>query len=142
MIPQTFRPRRSLTTALVLSSVLVGASILGWVTLPADIQALFTWPQILTLVFFIAVMIAIMLGIGLSYVRVEAEGLRFRNGIRSYELPWAEVHGMRFTEHDPWAYLELADGVQRPLLGIQRTDRERAEADFAELVAAWRKAVA
>ncbi len=134
-----FRPRRSLLMACVLSAVLGAAAVGGWLVLPANIQALFTMPQLLTLAFFVLVMIALMMGVGLSYLRADAEGLRFRNGLRTHQLEWSQVRGLRFTEHDPWAYVECDNDVQRPMLGIQRTDRELAEADFASLVALWAK---
>ena len=140
MATLVFRPRRALLMASVLSGVLVAAALLGWVTLPANIQALFTVPQLLTLAFFVAVMIAIMMSVGLSYLKADASGLDFRNGLRRHHLDWEQVQGLRFTENDPWAYALLAEDVQRPLLGIQRTDREAAEADFERLVAAWRQA--
>lgn len=134
-----FRPRRSLLMAGVLSAVLVLASLVGWFAMPANVRELFTVPQVLTLGFFVLFMIGLMLSIGLSYLKADEAGLRFRNGLRTHELPWPEVRGFRFTEHDPWAYVLLDDDVQRPLLGIQRTDRELAEADFARLVQAWRE---
>ena len=133
-----FRPRRSLLMASVLSAVLALAALIGWVTLPPDIQVLFTVPQLLTLAFFALFMIGLMMSIGLSYLAVDDSGLRFRNGVRTHRVPWAEVRGFRFTEHDPWAYVLLDDELQRPLMGIQRTDRELAEADFAKLVHYWR----
>ncbi|MFZ0530019.1 MAG: PH domain-containing protein [Propionicimonas sp.] len=133
-----FRPRRALLTASALSTVLAVASVVCWLAIPAEYQALFTLPQLLTLAFFVLVMIAIMMSIGLSYLRVDDTGLTYRNGLPTRHLSWAEVRGFRFTEHDPWAYVLLADDLQRPLLGIQRTDRDRAEADFAEVVRTWR----
>ncbi len=135
-----FRPRRALATAVLLSAVLLGAAWLGWALLPAAIQVQFTGPQLLTLAFFVVVMVVFMMSLGLSYVRLEEDGLTFRNGLRTHRLPWAEVRGFRFTENDPWAYV-LLDGEpeQRPLLGLQRTDRARAEAGVAALAAAWRR---
>ena len=133
-----FRPRRALLMAGVLSGVLVVSSLVGWLAMPANIRELFTLPQVLTLAFFVLFMIALMMGIGLSYLRVDDAGLHFRNGVRTHHVPWGDVRGFRFTEHDPWAYVMLDDDAQRPLLGIQRTDRALAEADFTKLVAAWR----
>lgn len=138
MTPLVFRPRRSLLTASVLSVVLVAATIVGWVALPPEIQTQFTGPQLLTLGFFVLVMVGFMMSVGLSYVRADGAGLEFRNGLRTHRLLWAQVRGFRFTENDPWAYVLLdGDPEQRPLLGIQRTDRDRAEADAARLSTAW-----
>lgn len=135
---RVFRPRRSLQTAVVLSVVLLVVWVLGWWLLPASIRELFTWPQLLTLALFVAVMIGVMLAIGLSRITTDAQGMTFRNGIRTRRVEWAQIHGFRFGEDDPWPYLIFADEGQRPLLGIQRTDRSRAQADFQELVDLWR----
>ena len=135
------RPRRSLLTASVLSVVLLLAAGVGWVALPTGTRELFTPVQLLTLALFVLVMLGLMMSIGLSYVRADATGLTFRNGLRTHHLDWPEVAGFRFTENDPWAYV-LTDGDpdQRPLLGLQRTDHARADAAFAALEAVWRQA--
>lgn len=135
------RPRRALLTASILSGVLALASVLGWVAMPAETRALFTPPQLLTLAFFVLVMIGFMMTVGLSVVRANEAGLTFRNGLRTHRLEWAQVSGFRFTENDPWAYVLLdGDPDQRPLLGIQRTDHERAEAALAALRQLWERA--
>ena len=83
-MPPVLRPRTVLITGIVLSAVLVAASALGWMLLPAEIRVLFTVPQLLTLGLFVLVMIAIMIAVGLSTVRIEPDGLRIRNGVRSH----------------------------------------------------------
>lgn len=140
MTPLVFRPRRSLLTASALSAVLVGAAALGWLALPAEIQVQFTGLQLLTLAFFVLVMVGFMMSLGLSVVRADAAGLTFRNGLRTHRLAWDHVRGFRFAEDDPWAYV-LVDHEpgQRPLLGIQRTDRDRAEAAVDALRTAWQQ---
>lgn len=141
MTSLVIRPRRALLTASVLSAVLLVAAGAGWVAMPAATRDLFTPVQLLTLAFFVLVMLGFMMSIGLSTVRADATGLTFRNGLRTHHLDWPEVVGFRFTENDPWAYV-LTDGDpdQRPLLGLQRTDHLRADAAFAALEKAWRQA--
>lgn len=141
MSPLVVRPLRALVTASVLSAVLVVAAVVGWFATPVQTRDLFTAPQLLTLAFFILVMIGFMMSVGLCYVRADTEGLTFRNGLRTHHLDWPQVTGFRFTENDPWAYV-LTDGDpdQRPLLGLQRTDRERAVASFRALEEARREA--
>lgn len=136
-----FRPRRALWTAIALSAVLIVAAGLGWVLLPAEIQAQFTVPQLATLAFFVGVMVVFMMSLGLSYVRVENDQLVFRNGLRTHRLGWDQIRGFRFGENDPWAYvLTVGEPEQRALLGIQRTDAEHADADLVEIEQAWRTA--
>ncbi len=117
-----------------LSISLVAAALLGWVLTPAAVQAQFTLVQLVTLIFFLALMVAMALGIGLSYVRADAAGLRFRNGVKTHEVPWNEIKAFRYREGDPWPFVLVRTEVeQRPLLGIQRSDRNYAEQCVAEL---------
>ncbi|HSK34877.1 MAG TPA: PH domain-containing protein [Propionicimonas sp.] len=141
MAPLVLRPRRALLTASVLSAVLLAATVVGWVAMPVQTRDLFTPPQLLTLGFFVLVMIGFMMSVGLSVVRADDDGLTFRNGLRTHHLDWDQVAGFRFTENDPWAYVLTDDDPdQRPLLGLQRTDHERAEAALVALESAWRQA--
>lgn len=141
MAPLVLRPRRALLTASVLSAVLLAATVVGWVAMPVQTRDLFTPPQLLTLGFFVLVMIGFMMAVGLSVVRADDDGLTFRNGLRTHHLDWDQVAGFRFTENDPWAYVLTDDDPdQRPLLGLQRTDHERAEAALVALESAWRQA--
>ena len=132
--PVTFRPRASLRMGVSLSASLVGASLLGWVMTPEHIRAMFTPIQIGTLLFFLAIMIGIALALGLSYVRADGVGLRFRNGVWTYTVPWTEIKAFRYRDGDPWPSVVVRGVVeQRPLLGIQRSDRDLAEEHVAEL---------
>ncbi|MDQ7991652.1 MAG: PH domain-containing protein [Propionicimonas sp.] len=129
-----FRPRAALWTAIALSAVLVLAAIAGWVLLPAEIRDLFTGVQLGTLVFFVLVMVALMLGIGLSSVRVGEDGLLVRNGVRVHRVGWDEIEGFRLTPDDPWASVVLTDDPgTRPLMALQRVDGARARAAVAVL---------
>ncbi|SCL46669.1 PH domain-containing protein [Micromonospora citrea] len=60
--------------------------------------------------------------------RVEADvrGVRVRNVIGSYELPWEVVRGVRFDRGAPWASLELHDDDLLPMVALQAADKERA----------------
>jgi len=132
--PVTFRPRASLRMAVSLSASLVAAAILGWVMTPATVQRQFTTVQLLTLIFFLIIMVGMAMGIGLSYVRADQTGLRIRNGIKTHEVPWGEVKAFRYRDGDPWPFVLVRTEVeQRPMLGIQRSDRTYAERSVAEL---------
>ncbi|MGC4155053.1 MAG: PH domain-containing protein [Propionicimonas sp.] len=135
---RAYYPRATTLTAIGLSIVLVFAAWLGWRALPPNIQELFTGFQLGTLVLFILVMLAVMLGIGLSNVRVDEGGLQVRNGLRRHRFEWWQIDGFRFTPHDPWAYVLLVDDPgSRPLVAVQRVDGERARSFVAELTAQW-----
>ncbi len=135
---RVYYPRATTLTAIGLSVVLLFAVWLGWRALPADIRELFTGAQLGTLVLFVLVMLAMMLGIGLSNVRVDETGLLVRNGLRRYRIEWEQIEGFRFTPHDPWAYVLFEDDPgSRALIAVQRVDGERARGFVAELTAQW-----
>ena len=79
-----------------------------------------------------------------SYVRADADGLRFRNGLRTHQVPWARVHKIMLRRGDPWAQLLITpadgsafsvdlDAEKRQLMGIQAGDRALAEQAVEEL---------
>ncbi len=56
-------------------------------------------------------------------VRADARGIRVRNIIGGYELPWDVVRAVRFSRHSPWASLELADDDEVTIMAIQAVDK-------------------
>ena len=136
---RAYYPRVTTLTAIGLSVVLLIAAWVGWQALPPDIQELFNGAQVATLVLFILVMLGMMLGLGLSNVRADDEGLLIRNGLRTHRIGWQQIEGFRFTAHDPWAYVLFEeDPGSRPLMAVQRVDGERARSFVGELTAAWK----
>lgn len=137
MPERVFRPVRTRTFAIVLSAVLITACIAGWVVLPERIQSLFTPFQLVTLLVIVAFMVAVMMLVGLSTVWVNDRGFRIRNGPFVRQVAWSEVKAIRFRYGDPWAYIVLDDGTDDPrrvpMLGIQATDRGRADGSVAWL---------
>lgn len=135
---RVYRPRATLLMAIGLSGVLVIAATVGWQLLPADVQVLFTGVQLATLVFFILVMVGVMLGVALSSVRADADGLVVRNGLRVHRIGWSQVEGFRFTGNDAWAFVVVAeDPGTRPLIALQRVDGARAQRALDGLRALW-----
>jgi hypothetical protein len=59
-------------------------------------------------------------------VEADARGVRVRNVVGSYELPWEVVRGVRFDRGAPWASLELHDDDLLPMVALQAADKERA----------------
>lgn len=133
-VPSVLRahPRVLRRQAIIWTLLLPGAAVLGWFTLPLSIRVQFTAFQVLTLVFFIAVMLGIVWAVAACWVRADADGITFRNGLRVHRVEWEAVDDIRFWPGDAWAFLEMGD-VDRPLLGIQRTDGEAALADIEDL---------
>jgi Bacterial PH domain len=59
-------------------------------------------------------------------VRADAAGVRIRNVIGSYDLPWSVVRAVRFDRNSPWAMLELHDDETVPVHALQAVDKEYA----------------
>ncbi|MFT3833549.1 MAG: PH domain-containing protein [Micropruina sp.] len=132
--PITFRPRAAMRMAVSLSASLVFASVLGWTMTPVYVRNLFTPVQVLTLLAFLAIMIVTALALGFSYVRADDDGLTLRNGVRTHLVPWAEIKAFRYRDGDPWPFVVVRGAIeQRPLLGIQRSDRDLAHEHVADL---------
>ncbi|MFT3970432.1 MAG: PH domain-containing protein [Micropruina sp.] len=130
----TYRPRAALRMGVSLLTSLVLASLLGWTMTPQHIRDLFTPIQVLTLLLLLAIMVGMALGVGLSYVRVDGAGLTFRNVVRTHVVPWEEIRAFRYRDGDPWPFVVVRGPIeQRPLLGIQRSDRDLAGQHVAEL---------
>ncbi len=119
--------------AMIWTVVMFGAALFGWFSLPAAIRAMFTLPQTLTLLFFLAFMLGIVWVVASGYVRADAQGLSGRNGLRRFHYRWDEVQSIRYREGDHWAFVELQDTTDRPLLGIMRSDGDAAQEKVEEL---------
>lgn len=128
-------PRMLRRQAALWTVVLGGGAVFGFYALPANVRALFTGLQIGTLAFFVVFMLGIVWVVAVGYVRAGPQGMRFRNGLRTREVPWSDVASIRYAPADHWAFVEFRDGTDRPLLGIQRSDGGYAE----DAVAALRK---
>lgn len=59
-------------------------------------------------------------------------GLTVRNLFLGRDLEWAEVVSVRFGER-PWVQLDLDDGDTLAVMGIQRSDGERAQDEARRL---------
>ena len=75
-------------------------------------------------------------------VVADATGVRIRNLIGGYELPWSVVRAIRFDRHSPWAMLELQDDETVPVHALQATDKEYAVSGVRALRALHAAAVA
>jgi hypothetical protein len=59
-------------------------------------------------------------------VRADADGLRVRNVLGGYDLPWSVVRAVRFDRNSAWATLELHDDETVPVHALQAADKEYA----------------
>jgi hypothetical protein len=61
-------------------------------------------------------------------VSADARGIRIRNVIGSYDLPWNVVRSIEFRRGSPWASLELRDDEVVAIMAVQAADRAYAVA--------------
>jgi hypothetical protein len=59
-------------------------------------------------------------------VAADEHGVRVRNVVGGYELPWSLVRAVRFDNHSPWASLELLDDETVAVMAVQANDKQYA----------------
>jgi hypothetical protein len=74
-------------------------------------------------------------------VRADAAGVRIRNVVGGYDLPWGVVRSVRFDRNSAWAVLELHDDETVPVHALQAADKEYAVAGVRTLRALHAAAV-
>ena len=138
------RPHRVRVIVIIATIALCVLTAIGWFLLPAEIRALFTLSQRLTLLGVLAVLVLGMAALASSYVRADATGLRIRNGVRIHAVPWGRVHKIILRSGDPWALVLMTpadgrpfeadfDAEKRQLMGIQAVDGPLAKTAVNEL---------
>ena len=138
----TAHPHMLRRQAAIWTIVMGGAAVFGWFMLPQNIRVLFNGFQIATLIFFVAVMLGIVWAAALGYVKAGPQGMKFRNMAVTHEIPWSGIASVRFGPADHWAFVELADTSDRPVLGIMRSDGRLAQEQFDGLAAVAAKYLA
>ncbi len=139
-----FRPHRLKIVGIAFAVAMCALSAYGWLALPADQRALFSWSQRLTLLGFLGVIVFVLLAMASSYVQADSDGIRLRNGLRRHQVDWDRVHKIVLRPGDPWAFMLLKpvdgtpfevdiDAEKRQLFGIQSNDGERARQAIQEL---------
>jgi hypothetical protein len=75
-------------------------------------------------------------------VVADAAGIRIRNVVGGYDLPWSVVRAVRFDRNSPWAQLELHDDEQVSIHALQAADKDYAVEGVRTLRALHSAAVA
>ena len=112
--------------AVIAVTIVIGAA------LPAEIT--FTPFELVTLAFTLLTILAILHGIGRSYVRVDDDGLEVLNGYRRRRIPWGVMRGISMNRGAPWPTLVLHDDERVLLFAIQGSDGHAASEAVQDLV--------
>jgi hypothetical protein len=75
--------------------------------------------------------LGVLIGLGfLAFTRprvsADADGIKIRNVVGGYDLPWSVVRAVRFDRKSAWAILDLYDDEQVSLHALQAVDKEYA----------------
>ena len=128
----TYRPVGARVVAYGACAAVIAVTIVIGVALPAEIT--FTPFELVTLAFTLLTILAILHGIGRSYVRVDDDGLEVLNGYRRRRIPWGVMRGISMNRGAPWPTLVLHDDERVMLFAIQGSDGDAASEAVQDLV--------
>ena len=128
----TYRPVGARVVAYGACVAVIAVTIVIGVALPAEIT--FTPFELVTLAFTLLTILAILHGIGRSYVRVDDDGLEVLNGYRRRRIPWGVMRGISMNRGAPWPTLVLHDDERVMLFAIQGSDGHAASDAVQDLV--------
>lgn len=134
-LPRLYRPRGARIAAAVGAAALMAATVGLWLLLSAEVRADFTLSQRLTLIGFVAAVLAGLYGVYRTSARADDAGLTVTNGYRGHRYDWAEIVRISLGPHRPWALLDLADGSTASVMAIQTADKALASRSVRELAA-------
>ena len=128
----TYRPVGARVVAYGACVAVIAVTIVIGVALPAEIT--FTPFELVTLAFTLLTILAILHGIGRSYVRVDDDVLEVLNGYRRRRIPWGVMRGISMNRGAPWPTLVLHDDERVMLFAIQGSDGHAASEAVQDLV--------
>ena len=128
----TYRPGGTRVVAYGAAVVILVVAFAIGAALPGNI--VFTGSQITTLVLIYVAIVAVLHGIGRSYVRASDDGLEIRNGYRQHVIPWGQMRGISMSPGAPWPTLVHGDDERTVLFALQGSDGPRTKKAIDELV--------
>lgn len=128
-----FRPRFGLVSAWATGVVVVGGCVVVGLSATGPLGT--SWVNRLSLAAFALFAAWLLWRLGGVHAVPSRSGLRVRNVIYTRRLEWAQVVSVRFGSGDAWVRLDLADGSTLAVMGIQRADGARGDAEARRLAA-------
>jgi len=128
----TYRPGGTRVVAYGAAVVILVVAFAISAAMPDNI--VFTGLQITTLVLIYLGIVAVLHGMGRSYVRASDDGLEILNGYRQHVIPWAQIRGISMRPGAPWPTLVHGDDERTVLFALQGTDGPRTKKAIDELV--------
>jgi hypothetical protein len=117
---RTFRPGGARMVAYAVAVIMLVLTAAISFALPEDIY--FTTPETITLWIIIIAVLALLHGIGRSFVRATDEGVEVLNGYRRHLVPWGDIEGFALNTGAPWPTLVTKDDERVMLFAIQSSD--------------------
>lgn len=142
--PVRFRPRRTRVVSAVAAAAVVAVFTGTGLALRGPIgagPAVFeTGDQVAMIGLGVLIALGVLL-LARPWVEADRDGVRLRNLVTGYTLPWQVVRAVRFDRGASWASLELHDDEVVPVLAVQAVDKEYALAAVRALRALHAAAV-
>ena len=88
-----------------------------------------------TMILLLVAVLALLHGVGRSYVRADASAIEILNGYRRHRFTWDQVEGISMKSGAPWATLVTTDDERVMLFALQRTDGDGR--DVVRQLRAW-----
>lgn len=120
--------------------VAYGVMVLMIVSIVAIARALpdyvyFSNTERVTMILLLVAVLALLHGVGRSYVRADASSIEILNGYRRHRFTWDQVEGISMKSGAPWATLVTSDDERVMLFALQRTDGDGR--DVVRQLRAW-----
>lgn len=128
---RTFRPGGTRVVVYAVAVIMLVLTVVIGVALPEEIY--FTPAEDVTLWIIIVAVLALLHGIGRSFVRADDDGVEVLNGYRRHRVAWADMAGFAMSSGAPWPTLVTMDDERIILFGIQGSDGAYAREAVAYL---------
>jgi len=128
---RTFRPGSSRIVAYGVAVIMIVLTTVIGVALPSYVT--FSPLELATLAAMLVAVLALLHGVGRSYVRAGDDSIEVLNGYRRHSVPWSEIAGFSMKDGAPWPTMVHGDDERLILFAIQSSDGRYADEAMAYL---------